>query len=184
VKLETTFQTEKMRSELQYTLQSLRNQYAEATDDESREVIAAMGKATRLQLEALPAPLPRIAEIEVATPGLPGTLVEAILDDLKDFLNIGKNINPQQAIQTANLIVEAFPTLTIEHIAVVAHRAKTGYYKVFDRLDGQVLCLWIRQYDEELREGWAQNQRLHHESLPDRRSADRPGGMRSINELF
>jgi hypothetical protein len=76
--------------------------------------------------------------------------IEAWIVNVCEFLNIGKNMNPNQIYDTAELIAEEFHYLTVADINLIFKRAKLGRYgQIFDRLDGQVILGWFRSYDHE-----------------------------------
>lgn len=70
--------------------------------------------------------------------------------DLRVFLNIGKSMTDAQTEQTALLILDEFPVLTIADIKLFFTKIKKGHYgQIYDRLDGQLLLIWIAKYFEE-----------------------------------
>ena len=76
--------------------------------------------------------------------------VELWIIDFCDFVNIGKGMKPAQIYQTASLILEEFYYFNLAEINLVFKRAKKGFYgEIFDRLDGQIILKWFREYNKE-----------------------------------
>ena len=70
--------------------------------------------------------------------------------DLRVFLNIGKTMTDAQTEQTALLILDEFPKLTVADIKLFFSKIKKGHYgQIYDRLDGQLILIWIAKYFEE-----------------------------------
>ena len=59
-------------------------------------------------------------------------------------------MNDVQTQETAILIVETYPSLTIADINLIFKRAKLGKFgQFYDRLDGQLILGWIDTYFDE-----------------------------------
>lgn len=70
--------------------------------------------------------------------------------DLRVFLNIGKSMSDSQTEQTAMLILDEFPALTVADIKLFFTKIKKGHYgQIYDRLDGQLILIWLKKYFEE-----------------------------------
>lgn len=65
-----------------------------------------------------------------------------------DFFNVGKNMNDTQVAVTIDLILESFWHLRLEEIKYCFRRAMMRE-KLFDRLDGNIIIGWLREYDVE-----------------------------------
>jgi hypothetical protein len=65
-----------------------------------------------------------------------------------DFFNVGKNMNDTQVAVTIDLILESFWHLRLEEIKYCFRRAMMRE-KLFDRLDGNIIMGWLREYDTE-----------------------------------
>lgn len=65
-----------------------------------------------------------------------------------DFFNVGKNMNDTQIAVTVDLILESFWYLRLEEIKFCFRRAMKRE-KLFDRLDGNIIIGWLRDYDAE-----------------------------------
>lgn len=68
--------------------------------------------------------------------------------ELCDFFNVGKTMNDMQAALTVDLIIERFWYLRLEEIKYCFRRAMMRE-KLFDRLDGNIILGWLREYDNE-----------------------------------
>lgn len=65
-----------------------------------------------------------------------------------DFFNVGKNMNDTQVAITVDLILESFWHLKPTEIKYCFRRAMMRE-KLFDRLDGNIIIGWLREYDAE-----------------------------------
>ena len=65
-----------------------------------------------------------------------------------DFFNVGKNMNDLQIGITVDLVLESFWYFKLEEIKYCFRRAMARE-KLFDRLDGNIILGWLRDYDEE-----------------------------------
>lgn len=73
-----------------------------------------------------------------------------VLNDLINFFNVGKSMSAVQVAQTADLVIEEFYYLKPDDLKLCFTRAKKGVYgRLYDRIDGQVILEWLRQYDQE-----------------------------------
>lgn len=76
--------------------------------------------------------------------------IALLLTDLVKFFNLGKTMNSYQLAETAKLILKEFYWLKIEDLRIFFERMKTGFYgQMFDRIDGQVIMIHLRDYCEE-----------------------------------
>lgn len=64
------------------------------------------------------------------------------------FFNVGKNMSASQIALTTDLILEQYWYLTVEEIKACFRRAMRSA-KVYDRLDGNIILGWLRDYDCE-----------------------------------
>lgn len=71
-------------------------------------------------------------------------------------------------IKTASeIIIDAFPQLTMMDLKLCFKKAISGEYgKLYDRLDGAVICEWLRQYFED-RLTYAENEQLKNHKKPE-----------------
>lgn len=82
--------------------------------------------------------------------GSVATQLASMILEVASYFNIGKNINEDQAAETASLLIEKYPVETLEDFAICFKKAKTGEYgKVYDRLDGQIIFEWFASYLDE-----------------------------------
>lgn len=65
-----------------------------------------------------------------------------------DFFNVGKNMNDTQIALTVDLILDSFWYLKITEIKYCFRRAMMRE-KLFDRIDGNIIIGWLRDYDSE-----------------------------------
>lgn len=75
-------------------------------------------------------------------------LLYIALCEVCDFFNVGKNMNDTQIALTVDLILESFWHLKPTEIKYCFRRAMM-HEKLFDRLDGNIILGWLRQYDAE-----------------------------------
>lgn len=92
---------------------------------------------------------PTIAKIrnEVSEADIRALLTIAV-GEVCDFLNVGKNMNDAQIALTVDLIIEQFWYFKLEEIKYCFRRAMMRE-KLFDRLDGNIIIGWLREYDSE-----------------------------------
>ncbi len=77
-------------------------------------------------------------------------LVTKEITGIIKFLNLGKNMNAEQVLETVELIFINFPNVQIADLKLFSSRFKAGYYgKAYDRLDGQTILLALNKYVEE-----------------------------------
>lgn len=73
-----------------------------------------------------------------------------IIGDCIKFFSVGKSMNDAQLVETAKLIMNEFYFLKVSDLQLFFQRFKTGYYgQLFDRLDGSVIMVALREYCEE-----------------------------------
>ena len=75
-------------------------------------------------------------------------LLYIALCELADFFNVGKNMSDTQIALTVDLILESFWYFKLEEIKYCFRRAMMRE-KLFDRLDGNIIIGWLREYDAE-----------------------------------
>jgi len=72
------------------------------------------------------------------------TILAGMILNLANYLNLGNNFNNTQAIETAFLLVDKYPTESIEDFVYVFRSAKTGDFgKMYNRFDGQIIFEWM-----------------------------------------
>lgn len=140
-------------ADMEQELKSLRQIWKELPEE--RLNVEAAAKRIVAELDALKTYIPAsLAELGVRYgQETPIMVLEAMILDLVEYLNIGKNMLPAQIRKTAEIIVAEHPTLTVEHFAVVFQRAKLGQWgEQYDRLDGVVIARWVTRYVQEIAE--------------------------------
>lgn len=84
-----------------------------------------------------------------------------------EFFNLKTPMTEVQAVQTASLFLESYPVESIEDLILCLKQAKTGEFgTVYNRIDGQVIFDWFRQYlDAKYRrvEEIKQNEKINHQ---------------------
>lgn len=94
-------------------------------------------------------PSPSLAKIKNT---LSETEIRALLTiavgEVCSFFNVGKNMNAAQIALTVDLIIDRFWYFKLEEIKYCFRRAMMRE-KLFDRLDGNIIIGWLREYDSE-----------------------------------
>jgi hypothetical protein len=101
-------------------------------------------------------------------------VVADLINDLNDFLSVKPMTVPQVAM-TAEIVVQEFYWLKIADLKLVFRNAMSGKYgELYNRLDGQLICGWIRKYqDERLQEAERRSQQEHRDRMkPDNTALD------------
>jgi hypothetical protein len=76
--------------------------------------------------------------------------LEGWIVNLREFINVGKKMNDYQTRETAALILDTYPYLSLADINLLFKNAKLGRYgKQYDRLDGQIILSWFDRYFDE-----------------------------------
>lgn len=95
------------------------------------------------------APTPTLAKIKNnASLTDARALLYIAICEVCDFFNVGKNMNDSQIAATADLILERFWYLKLEEVKACFHKAMING-RLFDRLDGNIILGWLRDYDTE-----------------------------------
>lgn len=77
-----------------------------------------------------------------------------IIAEVSDFFNIGKNMSKAQIAMTAELIVENYSHFSLADFKACFRKAMASE-KLFDRLDGNIICSWLNDYEVERNEALA-----------------------------
>ena len=73
-----------------------------------------------------------------------------IMNDMLDFFNAGNDMNDTQVALTVDLILEEYPYMQADDITLCFRRAMKGKYgKLYNRIDGQIIMGWLREYNKE-----------------------------------
>jgi len=75
----------------------------------------------------------------------------AVINEVCDFFNVGKNMNPNQVAFTAEMILDhpGFYDLTLGNIKA-CFRDNMMKTKLYDRLDGSIIIQWLREFKSEM----------------------------------
>lgn len=103
--------------------------------------------STNRELATVDAPVLSEIKKNLGEAGVRAIIVLAI-SEVVLFFNVGKNMNAPQIALTTDLIIEEFWYLTVEEIKHCLRKAMRTA-KVYDRLDGNIILGWIREYDYE-----------------------------------
>jgi len=78
------------------------------------------------------------------------SLISMLILQTASYLNLSNNINEDQSLETAFLLLEKYPHETIDDFIVMFKNAKKGEYgEIYNRLDGQLIFKWMEKYLEE-----------------------------------
>lgn len=73
-----------------------------------------------------------------------------ILNDMLDFFNAGNDMNDTQVALTVDFILEEYPYMQADDITLCFRNAMKGKYgKLYNRIDGQIIMGWLREYNIE-----------------------------------
>lgn len=73
-------------------------------------------------------------------------IVVIAINEVVQFFNVGKTMNKEQVASTADLIISKYFYLNLEELKFCFREAMCSG-KVFDRLDGNIILGWLREYD-------------------------------------
>jgi hypothetical protein len=90
-------------------------------------------------------------------------LLVVLVGELADSFNIGKNLSAPQMVDTAQMILNEYPELKIDDVALCFSKAKKGHYgKVYDRLDSAIIFGWLEMFladkNEQIEYFWKHQQ--------------------------
>jgi hypothetical protein len=86
--------------------------------------------------------------------------VRALIVGVCENISVGKNMTENQIQFAGEMIVEKFWYLKLEDFALCFRRGLVGDYgKIYDRMDVQVLCEWLNEYESKRNEECAKLQR-------------------------
>lgn len=95
---------------------------------------------------------PNLADIQRLIPKHGDVVVQTILiyalNELKDLVNVGKNLTNAQISYLANRIMSSYWMLKPEEVKFVLYRG-VEREKLFDRLDPNIVLGWFAEYDTE-----------------------------------
>lgn len=139
---------EDKRLALENELLALRRSWQKCPDH--RPEIEGKAEAVRLNMSLIPT-RPTLRQAHNQDP-------QRIADDLtllfcwvNDQVNVTAGITEIQMESAAQLIIETYPWLRLEDVAIAMRNGITGRYThIFNRIDPALLLSWIGQYAEEL----------------------------------
>lgn len=78
------------------------------------------------------------------------SILVLLVNDALDFFNVPETMNAKQVATTVDIIIDTYPYMQADDIALCFRNAMRGDYgKVYNRLDGQIILGWIREYNRE-----------------------------------
>ena len=73
-----------------------------------------------------------------------------LLADALEFFNATETMSDTQAATTVDLIIEEYPYMKLDDIKLCFKNAmKMKYGKIYNRIDGQVIMSWLKEYNKE-----------------------------------
>ena len=118
------------------------------------------------------APTPTLAKIKNTTSEIKlRALLYIAICEVCDFFNVGKNMSDTQIALTADLIIETYWYMKLEEIKYCFRRAMKRE-KLFDRIDGNIILGWLKEYDSErteqaMRDSEQRESQMRYELRPD-----------------
>lgn len=101
-----------------------------------------------------------------------------------EYFNV-KDMSDVQASQTASLYIEQFPMETLEDLVICLKNAKMGRYgKIYNRIDGQLIFTWFREYLEEKYERFEQIKRKEKDSYEAKSAQDFESILPMLQDLI
>lgn len=76
------------------------------------------------------------------------SILNYALTELTGFFNVGKNMSVQQITKTAEVLIARYPHFSFADFKVCFTNAMMTA-KLFDRLDGNIICGWLDDYGKE-----------------------------------
>lgn len=78
-------------------------------------------------------------------------LITLLIIDVVKFYHTTEKMSEAQIFETAFLVINTFPGLTLEDVALAVHKAKSGEYgTIYNRVDGQVILNWLHKYQDRM----------------------------------
>lgn len=95
-------------------------------------------------------PVPSIATCRKELGEMPTKAILAmILTDTALFFNTGQNMNQDQIVQLAEMVIEDYYFLKIDDLKLCFKNAMKGRYGQIFRIDGSIVLSWLEKYQEE-----------------------------------
>lgn len=101
-------------------------------------------------------------------------LLVKLISQTVRFFSLREAMDEMQIATTADLILEDYFFLKLDDLKLCFRNAMKGYYgRIYNRMDGQTILLWLRQYTEE-RHAAAEAEALSEHARRKREEADAP----------
>ena len=73
-----------------------------------------------------------------------------LIADALEFFNVGNPMSATQVATTVDLIIEEYPYMKTDDFKLCFKNAmKMKYGNIYNRIDGQVIMSWLREYNKE-----------------------------------
>ena len=77
-------------------------------------------------------------------------VVAYLIAETLEFFNSGNDMNDRQVAMTVDLIIEEYPYMQPDDLKLCFRGAMKGRYgKLYNRIDGQIIMGWLREYNRE-----------------------------------
>ena len=95
--------------------------------------------------------MPALAEIRAAKgEAVARAVLVVLVKDMLSFFNTAQPMNDAQVAMTVELALETYPYMQPDDVELCFRNAMKGRYgKVYNRIDGQIVMEWLREYDKE-----------------------------------
>lgn len=78
------------------------------------------------------------------------SILVLLVNDTLDFFNVPETMNAKQVAITVDLIIDTYPYMQVDDIALCFRNAMKGNYgRIYNRIDGQIILGWLREYNKE-----------------------------------
>lgn len=85
--------------------------------------------------------------------------ISIMIAQLLKFFMVDKAITTEATKITSKLIIDEFPSLSLEEICICFNQAMKGHYgEDYNRLDGTTIMKWLQRYQKEKKERLSQQQ--------------------------
>lgn len=110
---------------------------------------------------------PTLAEVKILfNEPVTVAIVNHFVIELVLFFNTTNVMNEQQVATTSKLICDEYFYFKPEHFKLFNQMAMKGKFgQVFNRVDGQVILLWLEQFSNDVAEYFEDNQNKHHTEI-------------------
>lgn len=94
---------------------------------------------------------PALAVIRRASgPTVARAVVAYLLTETLEFFNAKEQMSDRQVALTVDFIIEEYPYMQTDDLALCFRNAMKGKYgKLYNRIDGQIIMGWLRDYNRE-----------------------------------